>query len=84
MEENRSYILPYDCMYLGLPMPYIAPNQSRYHNLGQNAFLYPTQEYYDKRPGFIGDWGPRQEGCRDIPRVYPLDKQGPVRSKRRM
>jgi len=82
MSEGQ-YIYPWDNMYTGLPLPYLQPYQSRYHNLGLNGYTNNTadifsnagaQGYPYKRPGFQGDWGPRQMGCYDKSDAYPLDR----------
>ncbi len=72
---NRQYGFPFETMYCASPPAYLAPEQSRYHNLGMNGYITPGQPYPDRRPGFLGDYGPRQEG--DMQSVahgiYPLD-----------
>jgi hypothetical protein len=75
-ETDRQYIYPFDAMFCAYPPAYLAPEQSRYHNIGMNGYVkgYPPYSYNlgtnkpyintiypDKRPGSIGDYGPHQE-----------------------
>jgi hypothetical protein len=76
---ERFYTLPYENMYPNIPQMYISPAQSKYHNLGMNAFVPPYAVYPGKRPGMVGDYGPVQQGCTSIPTYpYPLDND-PIR-----
>lgn len=80
MEFNRNYIYPSEIMYHDHPPPYISPSQSKYHNIGMNSYTTPGDYYPYKRPGFWGDYGPRQEGLNQTLKhgVYPLDPQSPI------
>ena len=75
METDRDYIYPFEAVFCAYPPAYLAPEQSRFHNLGMNGYIQPGKPYPDKRPGFVGDYGPRQEGYGESVRhgVYPLD-----------
>lgn len=76
MEFQQNYVYPTDIMYYGHPPPYTMPNQTKYHNIGMNSYTPPGQYYPYKRPGFLGDYGPRQESVNSTLKhgVYPLDK----------
>lgn len=82
MEDHREYIYPFESVFCynnyGYSPMYLAPEQSRYHNLGMNGYITVGRingVYPDKRPGFLGDYGPRQESDGESVRhgVYPLD-----------
>ncbi len=75
MAGDRQYIYPFETMLCAYPPAYLAPEQSRYHNLGMNGYITPGRLYPDKRPGFLGDYGPKQEGdaLTLAHGVYPLD-----------
>lgn len=90
LTEHRQFIYPFEGMICNYPPAYLAPEQSRYHNLGMNGYrevpselkktkagryLSLTKTYPDKRPGMVGDWGPKQEGDEQTLAhgVYPLD-----------
>lgn len=68
--------LPNDDMFCEWPASYRNPSQSRYHNLGLNAFTPVTENYFGKPKGMLGDYGPSQAGCYDRLKSgpYPLDK----------
>ena len=72
---QQTSTVPTDSMFCGMPPMFLNPSQSRYHNLGLNAFTSCGQVYAMKRPGMLGDWGPVQQGYRTRARndVYPLD-----------
>ena len=71
---DRQYIYPWENMYPELPLPYLQPYQSNYHNLGLNGY-FPGRlgGYPGKRYGSQGDYGPRQSGCYEPNDTYPLD-----------
>src|SRR5437879_5744410 len=78
MEYHREYIYPFETVFCDYPAYYLAPEQSRYHNVGLNGYITMGRVngvYPDKRPGFLGDYGPRQESDSESVRhgVYPLD-----------
>ena len=67
----RPDTLPYSTYYYGLPLPYLVPQQSTYHNLGLNAFTPKGAPYMGKNKGMLGDYGPRQINSSQIPAIYP-------------
>ena len=73
MQLNRAYTFPYQEMFNNFPAPYLHPAQSNYHTLGQNGYNSRTTIYPGKRPGMLGDYGPRQQGYNFVNDTYPLD-----------
>ena len=81
----RRDTLPFEDYYTGLPLPYLEPWQSKYHNLGMNGFIAPhypqTKGFYDnplvnnvypgKNFGRLSDYGPRQISENQVPGNYP-------------
>jgi hypothetical protein len=71
---ERQYHYPYEEMFGEFATPFTQPFQSRYHNLGMNGYIRPPRTVYPlKRYGFVGDYGPRQQGCYTPADTYPLD-----------
>lgn len=78
MEKHREYVYPFETVFCSYQAPYLNPEQSKYHNIGLNGYTTIGRVngvYPDKRPGFLGDYGPRQESYAESVRhgAYPLD-----------
>lgn len=68
---DRPDTLPYENFFPYYPQPYLQPGQSKYHNLGFNAFTPYTEQYPGKNLGVLGDYGPRQMDVDHLNRNYP-------------
>lgn len=74
-ETDRQYIYPFEAMFCSYPPAYLAPEQSRYNNLGMNGYVkgYPPYSYnlgtnhpyinsiYPDKRSKMGDYAAKQE-----------------------